>query len=251
METAKQRATAAAAVLLESSADVALLQEFWFEERYRSLLERELTGYKFFYAQRPCRADGVAIAIRKDAGLHVLSSSLYRLSYASSRVALIMKLAEHENSGREFLLCTTHLSFPHGLFTRLIQTHEARNLLRHLDNMAQREIPILLGGDFNSDCESLTYGALESAGYESCYAAVEGDNPAVTHRDHNGKEVLADFLFTKSSFGDTTLSPHSATLLPLGLDADSFPTAERFDVSDHRPLCCDINIFHCVERSSL
>ena len=253
IDVALRRGSAAARLLSGCMADIILLQEFWFNERYKSLMEEEMVDYEFHYAQRPRQDDGVAIAVRKGSGLHVIASSPYRLTYTSSRVALILKLANDDKNGSEFLLCTTHLSFAHGFATRLVQMHEARNLLRHLDNVAQREIPILLGGDFNSDSESQTYAAIESAGYESCFVRLCGSNPPVTHRDHNGREVLADFLFTKASYGDTgaTLSAKAAAVLPQAFDADSFPSSEEFPVSDHRLLSCDIDVSRCIERSSL
>ena len=56
-----------------------------------------------------------------------------------------------------------------------------------------------LCGDLNASPECGVYQSVQKSGFASAYHSVHHREPAVTHRDHRGNSVAADYVFYRWS----------------------------------------------------
>ena len=95
-------------------------------------------------------------------------------------------------------------------------------------------MPIILCGDFNSDADSAVYNSVKLNGFSSSFATVHNREPGVTHKDHRGRQVLADYILYKNNNGRDKLRPTGASLFPIDIKDGAWD--DSFECSDHRPL---------------
>ena len=60
---------------------------------------------------------------------------------------------------------------------------------------AGKPVVAFLCGDLNSSPECGVYQSVQKSGFASAYHSVHHHEPAVTHRDHRGNSVAADYVF--------------------------------------------------------
>ena len=56
-------------------------------------------------------------------------------------------------------------------------------------------VPVVLAGDFNGCPEDEVYNYVVENGFMSSYKSVHCREPHVTHKLHNGEEILVDYIF--------------------------------------------------------
>ena len=67
-------------------------------------------------------------------------------------------------------------------------------------------VTIFVCGDMNAPPDSKVYKTVCKHGYQSAYRAVNKKEPSVTHKDHRGNQVAADYVFYRSVLGLQNLS---------------------------------------------
>lgn len=60
---------------------------------------------------------------------------------------------------------------------------------------ADKPVATFLCGDFNASPECGVYQSVQKSGFASAYHSVHQREPSVTHRDHRGNSVAADYVF--------------------------------------------------------
>lgn len=172
------------------------------------------------------------------------------------------------------LLINTHLSFPHGSWGRSLRLIEVKRLLEFIDSFLElhpgQVKAVVVVGDFNSTLEDVVCQQVVSRGFANSYYLVHGNENVVTHCNHKGQSLAVDKVYFKqiaapsqnvtecklkksSSEKDLTtetshitcslsegikfrMTPIEATVFPPSLDAEQWPTASEYNLSDHRPL---------------
>ena len=90
---------------------------------------------------------------------------------------------------RQMTFANTHLTFPHHQFDIDMRLKQAHLALTGIDAFAPLGVaPCIFGGDFNGFNDNV-YSAMVRSGFVSSYAAIHGEEPGVTHRNHNGEDV--------------------------------------------------------------
>ena len=60
---------------------------------------------------------------------------------------------------------------------------------------ADKPVAAFLCGDLNASPQCGVYHSVQKSGFASAYHSVHHREPAVTHRDHRGNSVAADYVF--------------------------------------------------------
>lgn len=161
------------------------LQEYWLDDRYRELFEREFRkhGYEYRIMQRAgTKVDAVALVIKTDV-FDILGVENVDLCAMGDRVALLAWL-RHKSSGLDVLVANTHLSFPHHVFDRLNQVAQMKHLTSVIEWFARThsvtDAPVLIMGDFNVEGHSPVCDHLRSEGYYSCFEVCPPANSIVS-----------------------------------------------------------------------
>jgi len=93
---------------------------------------------------------------------------------------------------------------------------------------------------------------------KKCIPKVHGREPGATHMTHRGEALPVDFVFIRQAKASEAkpnagggqpaaaaplrLQPYSACLLPKSLPDSTWPAADDFCLSDHRPLLAKLGI---------
>lgn len=223
------------------SLDIVCLQEFWFhsdvmelfdsqfEEKYR-IVKLKRTGFK---------TDGLAILI--DRSINILSICPIRFNDMNRRVALLVHLLLPNE--QEVLLMTTHLTYCSNFidqFLRMSQIKKVKSEIESYQNKNNVEhVPVVLAGDFNGCPEDEVYNYVVENGFMSSYKSVHCREPHVTHKLHNGEEILVDYIFYRNS-AHCQLVPKQSMVLPAEYSDEDWP--KEFTLSDHRMIMTEFEL---------
>jgi endonuclease/exonuclease/phosphatase family metal-dependent hydrolase len=206
----------------QSSSDVILLQEWWFDEKFTEVFDGILGGQfdrvaerrpgsinnsVYTYLQQShdlniIRDDGMACLVNKKGKLKLVSSS--KVLTGPERIAQIIHCKERDDtsSGRD--VANTHLSFPKDEDQNKNdrrQAYEINLIQRALSKMSRsrdNEALELICGDFNSEPNGLASTQLELRDFVNC-ASIKGEQLGVTHYAHTGQEMSADHIFVRQA----------------------------------------------------
>jgi endonuclease/exonuclease/phosphatase family metal-dependent hydrolase len=208
----------------QSSSDVILLQEWWFDEKFTEVFDGILGGqFDRVAERRPAsinnsvytylqqshdlniiRDDGMACLVNKKGKLKLVSSS--KVLTGPERIAQIIHCKERDDtsSGRDVFIANTHLSFPKDEDQNKNdrrQAYEINLIQRALSKMSRsrdNEALELICGDFNSEPNGLASTQLELRDFLNC-ASIKGEQLGVTHHAHTGQEISADHIFVRQA----------------------------------------------------
>lgn len=213
--------------------DIIGMQELWLNKEYLNVFEKDFQqyGYDLRLLQRTgSKLDAVALAIKKSTFKVVASENVF-LCTLSDRVALVLWL-QHLQTGKNFVVANTHLSFPHSTLEKMNQMRQMKFLTSAMQHFADAHAiataPRLVMGDFNVEYTSPVCDHLRASGYASCFEvsrpenkrglhslvdAQDGANPNnhsprsntsagrplkfVSHRNHRNEEVGVDHIFVR------------------------------------------------------
>ena len=214
---------------MQSSSDVILLQEWWFDENFSSVFD-SITGDQFDrvserrpdgisnnvytwlkqdYSDGPLRDDGMCCLVNKKGKLDLVKSE--KVLTGPQRIAQIVQCKEKCDNKRDVFIANTHLSFPRDEDSRSNdrrQAYEANLIQRALSKasrksdlylsgtISNRETLEIICGDFNSEPTGLAASQLESRNFVNC-ASVMAEQMEVTHFTHKGEEMSADHIFVR------------------------------------------------------
>ena len=221
------------------SSDIILLQEWWFDPTFESLFD-SVNGHSYIRVaeRRPGegRQDGMAVLIKKTGRLEFVNSC--SVITGPQRIGQVVTCREKietsrnnkdsngqnrgklEDIGREVRIANVHLSFPKSDDDNI----NAQRQTRELELVAQAMIsssPLpdtnsekrleIIGGDFNSNSQTLPCQTLERNPYNfvNCASALSEQSfmngtgcgrvqLGATHRTHLGENVSVDHLFVRT-----------------------------------------------------
>ena len=206
---------------LQSSSDIILLQEWWFDDKFTEVFdsvlgdkfdrvaERRPKDIMYTYFQQNhdgsnIRDDGMCCLVNRHGKLELTSSS--KVLTGPERIAQIVhcKEKDHSGTGRDVFLANTHLSFPKDedqVKNDRRQAYEINLIQRALSKISRSEadendILEVICGDFNSEPNGLASAQLELRDFVNC-ASAKGEQMGVTHCAHTGQEMSADRIFVR------------------------------------------------------
>ena len=260
-----------------STSDIVLLQEWWTRSEFVEIFD-QYTSHVFGKVthRRPGlvggkqREDGMAVLVNHKGKWEIVES--HKIVTRPGRIAQIVHLRE-KNAGRSLFLANVHLSFPTGgsHASQRRQAYEMHCVARALGRAGREKAFYgddgshlqVIGGDFNSNSQSLAAQILEQHPYHfaNCMSAQAWQSMAssvggrmdlgVTHRNHLGQEVSVDHVLARIVRSNGTPGMTNG-LLKLGyLDACSgaqvvdcrkkkISLRGKGKLSDHRPVTARI-----------
>ncbi|XP_067644369.1 nocturnin isoform X2 [Eurosta solidaginis] len=111
----------------------------------------------------------------------------------SNQVAIVANLAV-KATGKEFVVCTTHLKARHGALLSKLRNEQGRDLLRYVKQFAGQR-PILICGDFNAEPTEPVYATVlsgEVLKLTSAYADIK------SQRDECNNDSVEDLKIDKT-----------------------------------------------------
>lgn len=209
----------------QSTSDIILLQEWWFDDKFADLFDshlqdqfyrvaerrpgpRENSMYKYLQQDHDhdiIRDDGMCCLVSKHGKLDLVSSS--KVLTGPERIAQIVHCKERDNDGgavRDIFIANTHLSFPKDadqVKNDRRQAYEINLIQRALSKISSStssntELLEVICGDFNSEPNGLASAQLESRDFVNC-ASAKGEQTGVTHVAHTGQEMSVDRIFLR------------------------------------------------------
>lgn len=179
-------------VLKNLHSHILCLQEFWMtnpemKELYTNALKDDYPS-SIFHKRTGYKQDGVAMFIHKD--LQLLDVKKIDFRDPGDRVALLCKVIHKDVPKKEFLVLTTHLTFPHNNFDRnILRKSQIKKITKYIDDyLGDNSIPIILTGDLNSPKygKDVVIDHLIKEGYISTYHQRHNCDDFVSHLNHNG-----------------------------------------------------------------
>lgn len=222
--------------LIDSSADVICLQEFWSsnEELQNLYVERLCEDEDYTMKTLPRtshwrkRDDGLAVFVKEE---RVFIQDYRDILFhdCGDRVAQMLLLAmrpdvewglddedeeEEEMPLQQFICVNTHLLFPHNEYSSKIRMREATKILGFVESYRQRELcrsicsrssvrlPVIVTGDFNGSPKGRVYNLMRSQNYDSVFARDEYTS-LVTHLSHRNEAINVDHIFYQNPSAQT------------------------------------------------
>ena len=209
---------------MQSSSDIILLQEWWFDDKFVEVFDSILGDqfdrvaerrpgptkdnmYTYFQQNHDgsdIRDDGMCCLVNRHGKLELTSSS--KVLTGPERIAQIIHCKEKDNSGsgRDVFLANAHLSFPKDedqVKNDRRQAYEINLIQRALTKLSrsqadENDILEVICGDFNSEPNGLASAQLELRDFVNC-ASAKGEQMGVTHCAHTGQEMSADRIFVR------------------------------------------------------
>jgi len=236
-------------LLLDLNCDVFCLQEVWFRADFLQVLRKVLEPrYCVHLMQRPHgKEDGLAILF-KSTEFEALSVHQRDFKCVGQRIGMAVRVRRLE-TGEEFLIGNTHLTFPHHAFDYKLRFDQMRNFSTYLVGVHEN-VPharMILAGDFNLCTipeKDNVYQLLKGIGLRSAYCEATGKEPRVTHLTHKNESYCVDFLFFDSRLGVKRTYLHPPHL------SDEKWTPE-FTLSDHRPVVSEFYVLPKEDASAV
>ncbi|XP_055912184.1 nocturnin isoform X3 [Eupeodes corollae] len=190
--------------ILQNNPDVICLQEVDHFKFLENVLGSQNYGGIFFpkpdspclYIEQNNGPDGCAIFYKRDKfelknfETHVLE--VWRVQ--SNQVAIAATL-EIKATGKEIVVCTTHLKARHGSLLSKLRNEQGKDLVRFVKNFAGKR-PIMICGDFNAEPIEPVYSTIlssEGLNLSSGYADIkkELDSLDSNEKSENSEEIMA------------------------------------------------------------
>lgn len=218
--------------------DVVCLQEFSSELAVYQLFEQNFSKeYTLQFYPRPSASEGLFVMVNR----HYVVEQVINQELSGSwngRIALHILVSLGEGKPK-VLVSTTHLEYPHYSMMEGFQVYQVQSLLSRIKDIVGHTpdpVAVFLCGDFNTYPGSSVYKAVYSEGFVSAYHSVHDHEPKVTHRDHRGNEVAADYIF----YRPISSQPLNAALHPVNFSDQKWPV--EFVLSDHRLLTAQFEV---------
>lgn len=221
--------------------DCMCLQEYWFNNDIAELFEKRIGDRYYIYKhKRPTRQDGVALLIsKKHSVIHVEYIKFHDMGMRVALLAHVVIL----DTGQEVVFVTTHLTYLANYLDQFKRMGQAKKLGHVIDSymssLGRKDIPLFLSGDFNGSPDGPIYNYFTDLGFVSAYKSFHGTDPLVTHVDHNGSLMPADYIFYRMpALLECTVV--DAFLVPKDRTDKDWPG--EFLASDHRPVFTELSI---------
>tara|TARA_A100001015_G_scaffold320234_1_gene445884 strand:+ start:1497 stop:3149 length:1653 start_codon:yes stop_codon:yes gene_type:complete len=211
----KQRNEKIVDELLQTEADIILLQEFWVvNKELRDLyLNRIGDEYQFIDIQRSShwrkRDDGLACLVRKK-NVVIQDSKDIIFHDCGDRVAKMLLVAllsdDPKLPPQQLIVVNTHLLFPHNIYSTSIRKREMTKILGFVESYRQTElcstvcnrsdvrVPVIVSGDFNGSPSGQVQSLLTEQRYRNAYVEYSGNTKWVSHKSHLKTTVPVDHV---------------------------------------------------------
>eukprot|EP00112_Aurelia_sp_Birch-Aquarium-sp1_P003449 Seg1385.7 transcript_id=Seg1385.7/GoldUCD/mRNA.D3Y31 product="putative calcium-binding protein" protein_id=Seg1385.7/GoldUCD/D3Y31 len=223
------------------SFDFMCLQEFWFDNNISELFEKRIGDrYAIYKHRRPTRHDGVALLINRQ--YKVEDVEYIKYNDIGMRVALLAHITDTKTD-QEAIIVTTHLTYLANYldqFTRMTQAKKlAQAIEDYLARLDRKDVPLFLAGDFNGTPAGPIYKFFADLGFNSSYKNCHGNEPIVTHCDHNCSVLAVDYIFYRMP-DELECMVNDAYLIPKDRTDKEWP--DDFVASDHRLVFAEVSV---------
>lgn len=205
IEAGKLRTGSCIKTLLTLNADIICLQEYEFDSVFQTMIETQLTaaGYTTHSIKRTHRKpDGLGIFVKKSVWE---ITNIFPLEFRDSgnRVALLLKAQSVSKPTIQFILCNTHLTFPHHEYDEKMRLTQISKCLKGLREKGEQwngttaNHTLILVGDFNTNKGTAddVYTIIMNHHFKSSWKELYSREAGVTHRNHNSEDVSVDYVF--------------------------------------------------------